>query len=69
MSDNAQTFDQMIANRSENIKEYLESTGSQCWEEQYHLDEGTRDREYWHFGYLCALEDIRNLILNSGLNG
>ena len=29
--------------------------------EQRHLDEGTQERAYWHFGYLMALRDIARL--------
>ena len=29
--------------------------------DQKHLDEYTPERAYWHYGYLCALQDILDL--------
>lgn len=31
-------------------------------QEQKHLDEGTVERDYWHYGYLMALRDLLGLI-------
>ena len=30
--------------------------------EQEHLNEGTRESAYWHYGYLTALLDVRKLL-------
>lgn len=35
-----------------------------CAHEQAHLDEGTRERAYWHHGYVAALTDVRNVLRN-----
>lgn len=29
---------------------------------QKHLDEGTPEQAYWHYGYLCALRDVASVI-------
>lgn len=36
------------------------------FEEQRHLDAGTRERAYWHHGYLMALRDV---IARLGIGG
>lgn len=37
----------------------LQNVASIC-KEQRHLDAGTVEREYWHYGYAMALKDILN---------
>jgi hypothetical protein len=34
--------------------------------EQEHLDEGTPESAYWHFGYLTALLDVREFLARRG---
>lgn len=40
------------------LQEWLSKHGGDCQSKQRHLDEGTPDHIYWHFGYMCALRDI-----------
>ncbi len=53
--------DQSIEDRINRLAAWLAANGQECIE-QAHLDEGTRERAYWHFGYLVALRDIRELL-------
>jgi hypothetical protein len=32
--------------------------GDSCFAEQLHCEEGTRERAYWHYGYMVALRDV-----------
>ena len=43
------------------IREWLRETAPDIGEEQKHLDQGTTECAYWHYGYLMALEDIKRL--------
>ncbi len=43
---------------AEGLQRWLEENAPECWEEQRHLDAGTTQRTYWHYGYLCALRDV-----------
>jgi len=47
-----------IKDRIEGIIEYLKENHPSMDLEQYHLDEGTMERYYWHYGYVVALKDI-----------
>lgn len=33
-----------------------------CARDQTHLDDGTRERAYWHYGYLAGLMDVRSVL-------
>ncbi len=50
-----------IAIRIKTIKDWLMLEHPDIFHEQKHLDEGTTERAYWHYGYLVALKDILNL--------
>jgi hypothetical protein len=59
-----------IDRRIAQLTSWLKIHAPECVEEQVHLDDGSRERAYWHYGYLVALRDIRGLILGrrSSLN-
>lgn len=40
------------------LQEWLRENGKNCSNEQKHLEEGTSERIYWHYGYLSALGDV-----------
>lgn len=44
------------------LQRWLAENASACVHEQKHLDEGSAERTYWHYGYLCALRDILKLL-------
>ncbi len=48
--------------RISSLSAWIREHASYCAEEQAHLDEGTRERAYWHHGYLVALEDVRRFL-------
>ncbi len=52
--------------RAEGLKRWMKENAPACMAEQKHLDEGSAERAYWHYGYLSALRDI--LILMSSEN-
>ena len=52
----------LIEQRIEGIARWMDENCPECATEQRHLDEGTRERQYWHYGYLVALRDIQKLL-------
>lgn len=46
-----------LEGRIRELQEWLKENGQGVTTEQKHLDEGTQERIYWHFGYLSALTD------------
>jgi hypothetical protein len=55
----------IAAKRIEELQEWLVANAPECRTEQKHLDEGTTERAYWHFGYLSALQDMLRLMSSS----
>ena len=51
-----------ISQREQAIKEWLSKNAPYIDGDQKHLDEGSSERAYWHYGYLVALRDIRSLL-------
>lgn len=47
-----------LIKRKRELAAWLRENGNGCEDEQRHLDEGTSERVYWHYGYLMALQDI-----------
>lgn len=45
--------------RIEGIREWLRENHPHVADEQKHLDGGSVERAYWHYGYLVALLDAR----------
>ena len=43
--------------RAEGIKTWLAEFSPECFDKQLHLDEGSQERVYWHYGYYAALSD------------
>ena len=52
----------VVDRRISALTEWLRDNASRCGEEQRHLDAGSREQAYWHYGYLVALRDLRDLI-------
>ncbi len=46
-----------IRRRIEGLEDWLKAQGVDVKQEQSHLDLGTRERLYWHYGYLVGLRD------------
>jgi len=46
------------------LSQWLAQHAPYCAADQAHLDEGTRERAYWHYGYVIALTDVREVLRN-----
>ena len=53
---------QAISQRVEELKHWLAEKAPYCAATQKHLDEGSVEQAYWHYGYLCALRDVQSMI-------
>jgi hypothetical protein len=49
---------ELVQGRSDELRDWLAAHAPDTATEQRHLDEGTRERAYWHYGYVSALQDI-----------
>ncbi|MGI9486261.1 MAG: hypothetical protein ACR2RF_10370 [Geminicoccaceae bacterium] len=49
-----------LIERRDGIGSFL--ADAQCLTDQRHLDAGTSERDYWHYGYAIALQDIIDLL-------
>jgi hypothetical protein len=49
---------QVISQRIAELTRWLGESASDCTTTQKHLEEGSIERAYWHYGYLCALRDV-----------
>ena len=59
MSDQAQLESlNTIYERIDSLTEWLNKNGPDCSRVQAHLDQGSTERLYWHYGYLIALRDV-----------
>ncbi len=47
-----------IAERAANQAGWLANNAPEVMSEQKHLDEGSPERAYWHYGYMVALRDV-----------
>ncbi len=54
-------WDERLERRVQGLERLLAIDARYCETEQKHLDEGTAERAYWHYGYLCALRDVLRL--------
>ena len=52
----------LLEERIRRLEGFLLQNCPQCFDEQRHLDEGSNERVYWHYGSLCALRDALKLI-------
>jgi hypothetical protein len=50
-----------IEGRIRELTQWIAENARACESEQRHLDEGSMERAYWHYGYLCALRDVLSL--------
>lgn len=48
--------------RAEELKCWLLANAPECFRNQEHLNEGSAERVYWHYGYLSALQDVLRLL-------
>jgi len=55
-------LEKLLNRRIAKLSTWLDRHAPYCREEQAHLDEGSRERAYWHYGYVVALGDVRDFI-------
>lgn len=48
----------IVVKRIFEIQQWVLKVAPHVFEQQKHLDEGSPERAYWHYGYLCALNDV-----------
>jgi hypothetical protein len=48
--------------KAETLRQWLAENAPGCETSQKHLDPGTVEQAYWHYGYLCAIRDILALV-------
>lgn len=51
-----------VERRAEELANWLKNTVPDCLHEQRHLEEGSQERAYWHYGYMVALRDVLKLL-------
>jgi hypothetical protein len=51
-----------ISRRVDELTRWLADKAPSCETAQKHLDEGTLEQAYWHYGYLCALRDFVSIV-------
>ncbi len=54
----------LLEKRIAPMSRWLAQHAPYCATDQAHLDEGTRERAYWHYGYVVALTDVRDVLRN-----
>jgi hypothetical protein len=57
------TLEETLGDRIRGLEKWLRENAPECVEEQRHLNQGTPERVYWHYGYLVALRDVRGFFL------
>jgi hypothetical protein len=56
----------LLRERAAHVAEWLQKENPQRFKEQRNLDPSSPDRIHWHFGYLAALNDVVELLVQSG---
>lgn len=60
------TAKERVEQRRDDMRAWLKEYAPECFDEQRHLDEGSRERAYWHYGYLVAMTDLLELVQREG---
>jgi hypothetical protein len=53
---------QALSRRVAELTRWLAENAPACETAQKHLDQGTVEQAYWHYGYLCALRDVESMM-------
>ena len=51
-----------INTRAAAQEQWLQENAPNVFQDQKHMDDGSSERAYWHYGYLVALRDVRELL-------
>jgi hypothetical protein len=54
--------EQVLVDETTALSEWLQANGPYCVAERAHLEAGSRERAYWHYGYLTALRDVQAML-------
>jgi len=54
-----------LEKRAKDLQDWLEKNAPDSLTDQKHLDEGTQERVYWHYGYMVALRDALKFLTDS----
>ena len=54
-----------VQNRVRELDEWLRKNAPESLVEQEHLNEGTQERVYWHYGYMIALRDVLRFLTDA----
>lgn len=54
-----------IEKRPEVLASWLKTENLERFLQQRHLEEGSQERLYWHYGYMTALKDILRLLMGN----
>jgi hypothetical protein len=53
---------QALSDKANALKGWLAEHAPYCETSQKHLDEGTVEQAYWHYGYVCAIRDVLAIV-------
>ncbi len=53
---------QAISDKADALARWLAENAPHCESSQKHLDQGTIEQAYWHYGYVCAIRDILAIV-------
>jgi len=51
-----------ISQKADALALWLAEHAPYCEASQKHLDQGTVEQAYWHYGYVCAIRDILAIV-------
>ena len=51
-----------LEKRAKDLQNWLKENAPGVFAEQKHLDEGSQERAYWHYGYLVAVRDMYQML-------
>ena len=54
-----------VGERADELAAWICETSSDSVSEQSHLNEGSREQAYWHYGYMVALRDVLRLLADN----
>ncbi len=57
-------MNEKLSERVAGIEKWLDEQKFAVKVEQAHLRDGTKERAYWHYGYMVALKDVLGLLGN-----
>jgi hypothetical protein len=53
---------QRLRDRERGIQKWIKENHPTIQSEQKHLDEGSTERAYWHYGYMVGVRDVLNFL-------